>query len=827
MNMGVFWEEYLYEQVKGVALHADEYDRKPYPWRGLVLNGATLPDTGIFPVPIWHPKYKMQIGAIPKRDDQFVELEREKLLEDSDKAYRAGQLDDVHADMQRRLSYNNKGGSRFDHDGTILSKEAFEKRNPHLKPKSAEELQKEEELKTKQKKGKTGADTEEKATVRSDTVAFLAKTGVDDEIAAVVAATKKATKKANPGTKAAPSAKARTLLGEKRGINDGLDWRSRAQKARRVGSMHAYYREVRQYSNQFADDIGASTMKSDDLQKLKEKLTKFVKEDVCKYWPDPTGRASLSAEGVAQKNRLQLYSVYVEGVMNVIDVYGLSDRKEELGRMKGSYLFQLLTTYMNMEINDATYGDQDTLEKTKPANCIYIRCINRYTIDFVDAEMYAEAAALLSKTADSTADAPLTLKALEFGKDKDSTLAQYDICFETSVHIMGDKERGMHFLLWLKAVKDTKCLPQSVLKDELNPILNVTRGALEGVSAISHPDKHVRAVEGTGKLVRQFCSLPLGALLKSQFQDQLSRVTRASDGANELQMLVIDSEGGLHAAGMKSGKFAKLVELAKKYRDGSATVIQALPKDERTAFQEENKDCLGKISAVYGDVCKEMQASVGVSFVNHFEMAWKPMLDGHVESVPVAKLVQKIKDCQEMLKKASEGLPTQDKVQEAMDECKCQAWVAGTQKVAVFLKAMQVAPAFIHIDKLPTENQPTIEEIETLTSELKKYATSVDSEFSLCSLLALGASHDGKLDRENKLVKSFLSVWNRVSPLVKVASVQYFDKTRQSFASKTSFKTLMTVHHAFKLMDGKTDGQDSGTYPSTPLSLVPSDISLY
>jgi len=128
---------------------------------------------------------------------------------------------------------------------------------------------------------------------------------------------------------------------------------------------------------------------------------------------------------------------------------------------------------------------------------------------------------------------------------------------------------------------------------------------------------------------------------------------------------------------------------------------------------------------------------------------------------------------------------------------------------------------------LPTENQPSIEEIETLTSELKKYATSVDSEFSLCSLLALGASHDGKLDRENKLVKSFLSVWNRVSPLVKVASVQYFDKTRQSFASKTSFKTLMTVHHAFKLMDGKTDGQDSGTYPSTPLSLVPSDISLY
>ncbi len=102
MSMGVFWEEYLYEQVKGVALHADEYDRKPYPWRGLVLNGATLPDTGIFPVPIWHPKYKMQIGAIPKRDDQFVELEREKLLEDSDKAYRAGQLDDVHGDMQRR-----------------------------------------------------------------------------------------------------------------------------------------------------------------------------------------------------------------------------------------------------------------------------------------------------------------------------------------------------------------------------------------------------------------------------------------------------------------------------------------------------------------------------------------------------------------------------------------------------------------------------------------------------------------------------------------------------------------------------------------------------
>ena len=513
--------------------------------------------------------------------------------------------------------------------------------------------------------------------------------------------------------------------------------------------------------------------------------------------------------------------------MNAIEVYSLSDRKEELGRMKGSYLFQLLTTYMNMEINDTTYGDQDTLEKTKPANCIYIRCINRYTIDFVDAEMYAEAAALLSKTADSTADAPLTLKALEFGKDKDSTLAQYDIFFETSVHIMGDKERGIHFLLWLKAVKDTKCLPQSVLKDELNPILNVTRGALEGVSAISHADKHVRAVEGTAKLVRQFCSLPLGALLKSQFQDQLSRVTRASDGANELQMLVTDSEGGLHAAGMKSGKFAKLVELAKKYRDGSATVIQALPKDERTAFQEENKDCLGKISAVYGDVCKEMQASVGVSFVNHFEMAWKPMLDGHVESVPVAKLVQKIKDCQEMLKKALEGLPTQDKVQEAMDECKCQAWVAGTQKVAVFLKAMQVAPAFIHIDKLPTENQPSIEEIETLTSELKKYATSVDSEFSLCSLLALGASHDGKLDRENKLVKSFLSVWNRVSPLVKVASVQYFDKTRQSFASKTSFKTLMAVHHAFNIMDGKTDGQDPGTYPSTPLSLVPSDISLY
>jgi len=551
-------------------------------------------------------------------------LEREKLLEDSDKAYRAGQLDDVHGDMRRRLSYNNKGGSRFDHDGTVLSKDAFEKRNPHLKPKSEEEQQKEEELKTKQKKGKTGADTEEKATVRSDTVEFLAKTGVDDEIAAVVAATKKATKKANPGTKAAPSAKARTLLGEKRGINDGLDWRSRAQKARRVGSMHAYYREVRQYSNQFADDIGASNLKYDDLLKLKEKLSKFVKEDVCRYWPDPTGRASLSAEGVAQKNRLQLYSVYVEGVMNVIDVYGLSDRKEELSRMKGSYLFQLLTTYMNMEINDATYGDQDTLEKTKPANCIYIRCINRYTIDFVDAEMYAEAAALLSKTADSTADAPLTLKALEFGKDKDSTAAQYDILFDTSVHIMGCKERGVHFLLWLKAVKDTKCLPQSVLKDELNPILNVTRGALEGVSAISHPDKHVRAVEGTAKLVRQFCSLPLGALLKSQFQDQLSRVTRASDGANDLQMLVTDSEGGLHAAGMKSGKFAKLVELAKKYRDGSATVIQALPKDERTAFQEENKDCLDKISAVYGDVCKEMRASVGAEFVNRLSWHGSP-----------------------------------------------------------------------------------------------------------------------------------------------------------------------------------------------------------
>ncbi len=143
--------------------------------------------------------------------------------------------------------------------------------------------------------------------------------------------------------------------------------------------------------------------------------------------------------------------------MNVIEVYGLSDRKEEPGRMKGSYLFQLLTTYMNMEINDTTYGDQDTLEKTKPANCIYIRCVNRYTIDFVDAEMYAEAAALLSKTADSTADAPLTLKALEFGKDKDSTVAQYHIFFDTSVHIMGCKERGMHFLLWLKAVKDTKC----------------------------------------------------------------------------------------------------------------------------------------------------------------------------------------------------------------------------------------------------------------------------------------------------------------------------------------------------------------------------------
>ena len=238
--MGVFWEEYLYEQVKGVALHADEYDRKPYPWRGLVLKGATPPDTGIFPVPIWHPKYKMQIGAIAKQDDKFVELEREKLLEDSDKAHRAGQLDDVHGDMQRRLSYNNKGGSRFDHDGTILSKEAFEKRNPHLKPKSAEELQKEEELKTKQKKGKTGADTEEKATVRSDTVEFLAKTGVDDEIAAVVAAQTKrcrsaATKKANPGTKAAPSAKARTLLGRKRGINDGLDWRSRAQKSTQGG----------------------------------------------------------------------------------------------------------------------------------------------------------------------------------------------------------------------------------------------------------------------------------------------------------------------------------------------------------------------------------------------------------------------------------------------------------------------------------------------------------------------------------------------------------------------------------------------------------------
>ena len=86
MNMGVFWVEYLYEQAKGVALHEDEYDRKPYPWRGLVLQGATLPDTGIFPVPIWHPKYKMQIGAIAKQDDKFVELERKKLLEDSDKA---------------------------------------------------------------------------------------------------------------------------------------------------------------------------------------------------------------------------------------------------------------------------------------------------------------------------------------------------------------------------------------------------------------------------------------------------------------------------------------------------------------------------------------------------------------------------------------------------------------------------------------------------------------------------------------------------------------------------------------------------------------------
>ncbi len=346
MNMRVFWEEYVYEQAKGVALHADEYDRKPYPWRGLLLNGATLPDTGSYPVPVWHPKYQRLIGAIPKRDDQFVELEREKELEDSDKAYRAGQLDDVHGDMRRRLSYNNKGGSRFDHDGTVLSKDAFEKRNPHLKPKSEEEQQKEEELKTKQKKGKTGADTEEKAAVRSDTVEFLAKTGVDDEIAAVVAATKKATKKANPGTKAAPSAKARTLLGGKR-ARDGLDWRSRAQKARKVGSMHAYYREVRQYSNQFADDIGASNLKYDDLQKLKEKLSKFVQEDVCRYWPDPTGRASLSAEGVAQKNRLQLYSVYVEGAVNVIEVYGLSDRKEEPGRMKGSYLFQLLTTYIH------------------------------------------------------------------------------------------------------------------------------------------------------------------------------------------------------------------------------------------------------------------------------------------------------------------------------------------------------------------------------------------------------------------------------------------------------------------------------------------------
>ena len=93
------------------------------------------------------------------------------------------------------------------------------------------------------------------------------------------------------------------------------------------------------------------------------------------------------------------------------------------------------------------------------------------------------------------------------------------------------------------------------------------------------------------------------------------------------------------------------------------------------------------------------------------------MLDGHVESVPVAKLVQKIKDCQEMLKKASEGLPTQDKVQEVMDESKSQAWVAGTLKVAVFLKAMQVAPAFIHIDKLPTENQPTIEDIENVSAQ--------------------------------------------------------------------------------------------------------------
>ena len=55
-------------------------------------------------------------------------------------------------------------------------------------------------------------------------------------------------------------------------------------------------------------------------------------------------------------------------------------------------------------------------------------------------------------------------------------------------------------------------------------------------------------------------------------------------------MLVVDSVGGLHAAGMKSCKFAKFVGLAKKYRGGSATVIQALPKDERTAFQEENKD---------------------------------------------------------------------------------------------------------------------------------------------------------------------------------------------------------------------------------------------
>ncbi len=99
MNMGVFWEEYLYEQVEGVALHEDEYDRKPYPWCGLVLQGATLPDTGTFPAPIWHPKYNKLIGAIAKQDDKFVELEREKLLEQGDRAHRAGQLDAVHADM--------------------------------------------------------------------------------------------------------------------------------------------------------------------------------------------------------------------------------------------------------------------------------------------------------------------------------------------------------------------------------------------------------------------------------------------------------------------------------------------------------------------------------------------------------------------------------------------------------------------------------------------------------------------------------------------------------------------------------------------------------